>query len=109
MEDLSPIVQVGPNDIRFWLNVKPRSAKEGLGVDSAGEFRLKVHAPAIGGAANEACINFLARVLRIPRSSIEILKGDKSRKKLIRIRGGEDVACKLWSAAGLVLRQNSEK
>ena|SRR6266404_6336024 len=105
MKNTPFIVRVRDDAISFWLTVKPRSAREHFGVDSSGEFRLQVHAPAVGGAANEACIGYLARLLRISRSSIEIVMGDKSRKKLIRIRGGEEIARKLWSSAGVALNQ----
>lgn len=98
-ENLSSVV-VLRNDVRFWLNVKPRSAKEQFGLDAYGELRLQVHAPAADGKANEACICFLSRLLRVPRSSIEIVMGDKSRRKLISIGGGVEVAQKLRSAVG---------
>lgn len=109
MEEKPAFVLVRGNDLRFWLNVKPRSAKEELGLDEWGELRLRVHAPAAEGKANEACFDFLARLLRIPRSSIEIVMGDKSRRKLIRIRGGSEVAQKLKSEVGGaldIIRQN---
>jgi len=100
MEENPAYVLVRGNDIRFWLNVKPRSAKEQFGLDSHGELKLQVHAPAADAKANEACIDFLARLLRIPRSSIEIVMGDKSRRKLIRIRGGEEIAQRLKAEVG---------
>jgi uncharacterized protein (TIGR00251 family) len=109
MQDFSPLVFLRPNDVRFWLNVRPRCAKEHFALDSCGELKLQVHAPATDGKANEACIDYLARLLHISRSSIEIVMGDKSRKKLIRIRGGEEIARKLLSEAGLALNQASNK
>jgi len=105
MEDDLAIVLVQGNDVRFWLNVKPRSAKEQFGLDAYGELRLQVHAPAADGKANVACIDFLSRLLRVPRSSIEIVMGDKSRRKLFRIRGGVKVAEKLRSAVGRALTE----
>jgi uncharacterized protein (TIGR00251 family) len=105
MRDYSPIVVLRPNEIRFWLNVKPRRAQEHFALDSRGELELRVRAGASDGKANEACIDYLAGLLRISRSSIEILMGDKSRKKLIRIRGGEEIARKLLSEAGPALNQ----
>jgi uncharacterized protein (TIGR00251 family) len=87
-------------EVRFWLNVRPRAAKEQLGLDPYGELKLQVHAPAADGKANEACFDFLARLLRIPRSSIAIVTGDKSRRKLIRIRGGVEIAQKLKAEVG---------
>ncbi|MHB8654490.1 MAG: DUF167 domain-containing protein [Terriglobia bacterium] len=100
MEDNSSVVLVRDNDVRFWLNVKPRSSKEQLGLDAYGELRLHVHAPAADGKANEACIDFLARLLRVPRSNIGIVMGEKSRRKLIRILGGAEVAQTLQSKVG---------
>ena len=100
MEEHPAYVLVRGNDVRFWLNVRPRAAKEQFGLDSSGELKLQVHAPAAGGKANAACIEFLARLLRIPRTSIEIVMGDKSRRKLIRIRGGEEIAQKLKAEVG---------
>jgi len=44
-----------------------------------------------GAQANTACVEFFARLLRLPRSSIEIVAGERSRRKLIRIRGGEEI------------------
>jgi len=100
MEDNLPIVVMRGNDVRFWLNVKPRSAKEHFGLDAYGELRLQVHAPAAEGKANEACIDFLARLLRVPRSNIEIVIGNKSTRKLIRVLGGVEIAQKLKSKVG---------
>jgi uncharacterized protein len=93
-------IRVERESITFWLRVKPRSSRERLTVDSAGAPRLELHAAPADGQANEACVEFLARLLRVPRSSVGIVTGEKSRRKLIRIRGGEEIATKLKSALG---------
>ena len=100
MEENPAFVLVRGNEVRFWLNVRPRSAKEHFGLDANGELKLHVHASPNDGKANEACVEFLARLLRIPRSSIEIVMGDKSRRKLIRIRGGDEIAQRLRAEVG---------
>ena len=82
----------------FWLRVKPRSSLERLRIDSAGELRLELHAAPTEGQANAACIEFFARLLRLPQSSIEIVAGAKSRRKLIRVRGGKEIAKQLEKA-----------
>ena len=86
--------------VTFWLRVKPRSSRERLMLDSSGEPRLELHAPATEGRANQACIDFFARLLRVPRSNVIIVTGEKSRRKLIRIRGGEEIVKSLNSAVG---------
>jgi len=74
-------------NVSFWLKVKPRSARERLTLDSAGELRLEIHAAATEGRANDACVLFLARALRLPQACVVILSGRKSRRKLVRITG----------------------
>ena len=54
---------------------------------SSGELCLDVHAPPTEGQANEACILFLARALRLPQACVVILSGQKARRKLLRITG----------------------
>jgi len=71
--------------VSFWLKVKPRSARERLAYDSNGELRLELHAPPSEGEANQACVYFLARALRLPQSCVAIVSGQRSRRKLIRI------------------------
>ena len=71
----------------FWVRVKPRSGRERLELDTAGGFKLSVKAPPVAGAANEASIRYLARALRLPQASIEIISGAKSRRKLLRVTG----------------------
>jgi len=73
--------------VSFWLKVKPRSPRERLAYDPNGELRLELHAPPSEGEANQACVYFLARALRLPQSCVTIVSGQKSRRKLIRIRG----------------------
>jgi uncharacterized protein YggU (UPF0235/DUF167 family) len=41
----------------------------------------------VDGRANEACIDFLAKLLDIPRSSISIISGQSNRNKVVRIAG----------------------
>ena len=94
------IFRVERESVTFWLRVKPRSSRERLTVDSAGEPRLELQAAPTEGQANVACIEFLARVLRVTRSSVEIITGEKSRRKLIRVRGGAEIATRLRSALG---------
>jgi uncharacterized protein len=88
-------LKVQGSEVTFWLRVKPRSSRERLVLDSAGELRLELHAAPAEGQANKACVEFFARLLRLPRSSIEIVTGGKSRRKLIRIRGGGEIAKQL--------------
>ena len=75
------------NSVSFWVQVKPRSSRQGLELASPGELYLRIHAAPTEGQANEACVQFLARHLRLPQNSVSILAGSRSRRKLIRVTG----------------------
>ena len=75
------------NSVSFWVQVKPRSSRQGLQLASPGELYLRIHAAPTEGQANEACVQFLARHLRLPQNSVSILAGSRSRRKLIRVTG----------------------
>ena len=83
-----PEFRVEGENVSFWLRVKPRAARERLRVDAAGELRLELHAPATEGQANEACVLFFARALRLPCACVVILTGHRARRKLLRVTGG---------------------
>jgi uncharacterized protein (TIGR00251 family) len=83
----APEFQIERENVSFWLKVKPRATRERLGIDSSGELWLELHAPPTEGQANEACVRFFARALRLPQACVVILSGHKSRRKLIRITG----------------------
>ena len=51
-----------------------------------GAIKIKLTAPPVDGAANKMCIKFLAKYLKVPTSSIEIISGQSSRKKLMYIK-----------------------
>jgi uncharacterized protein len=52
-----------------------------------GALKVKVHAPALEGRANDELLDFLAGHLDLPRRAITLLRGDKSRQKIVRIDG----------------------
>jgi uncharacterized protein (TIGR00251 family) len=82
-----PEFKVERESVSFWLRVKPRAARERLTVDASGELRLELHAPPTDGRANEACIHFFARTLRLPQACVAIVSGQKARRKLLRVTG----------------------
>lgn len=94
--------KVERENVSFWLKVKPRSARERLTMDAAGELRLELHAAPVEGEANEACLRFFARSLHLPQACVVILAGGKARRKLIRITGrsAEETVAQIKMLAG---------
>ena len=52
-----------------------------------GAIKIKLCAPAVEGKANAALINFLAGRLKVPARTIVLVRGQKSRDKIVRIDG----------------------
>lgn len=70
---------------RLAVRVTPGAREESLTI-VAGKLAAKVRAKPADGAANEAVLAAVARVLGVPRSQVELLRGATSREKLLRIR-----------------------
>jgi len=67
------------------LTVKPNARHASVEKIAEAEFRVAVRAPAQEGAANRAVIEALAAFLDVPKSTIRIVRGQTSRKKLVEI------------------------
>jgi len=69
------------------IKVIPRSSQNKvMGVEN-GALKLKLSAPPVEGAANEAVVDFFSKWLGRPKNSIELMKGQQSRNKLVRMTG----------------------
>ena len=69
------------------LRVQPRARIERLEGLRDGHVRLRLTAPPVEGAANAACIAFLAKTLGISRAQLRLQAGVKTRDKLVHITG----------------------
>jgi hypothetical protein len=69
------------------FHVHPNAKVDQIVGERAGVIRIKLRAPALEGKANAALLNFLAAELKIPKRTIALERGRRSRDKLIRIEG----------------------
>jgi len=76
-----------PDGATFAIKVHPRARKNAITGELGGALKLSLTAPPVEGRANEACIEFLANLLKVPRSSVTIASGQSSRRKVIRVSG----------------------
>jgi len=67
------------------IRVQPRARFTEIIGEHAGALKLKIAAPPVDGKANEECRRFLARLLGVNARSIEIVMGESSRDKIVRI------------------------
>lgn len=73
--------------VTFTVRVHPRAKKNAVTGELDGVLKISLTAPPIDGRANEACIEFLAKTLKVSRSSVTIASGESSRNKVIRVAG----------------------
>jgi len=69
------------------VRVQPRASKDEIAGEMGGALRVRLQAPAVEDRANEALIEFLAQLLKTPKSAVRILSGERSRLKRVEIRG----------------------
>jgi uncharacterized protein len=67
--------------------VVPRAGKSSIAQPPDGSLQIHVAAPPVNGAANASLLRFLAGILDVPRTRIEIVSGASSRRKRIFITG----------------------
>jgi uncharacterized protein (TIGR00251 family) len=71
----------------FAIKVHPRAKKNAITGEIGDALKVALTAPPVEGKANQACINFFAKLLKVPRSSVTIAAGQTSRNKVIRVAG----------------------
>ena len=69
------------------LKVIPNAPRDEVAGWMGDALKVKVHAPALDGRANDALAAFLAGRLGLPRRAVTLVRGDKSRHKVVRIDG----------------------
>jgi uncharacterized protein len=69
------------------IRIQPRASKnESLRMEGGG-LKIRLTAPPVDGAANEALVKFLASELGVSKSQVEIVSGHTSREKIVRVNG----------------------
>jgi uncharacterized protein len=78
--------QEDSNGIILKVFIQPRSSKNMIAGQHGDALKIKLTAPPVDDAANKMCIQYLAKCLKIPKSSIEIISGHTSRTKRLLLR-----------------------
>jgi len=81
--------------VRLAVRLTPRAGRDrtdGVGADADGHpvLRIRLGAPPVDGAANDALIAFLAKALEIRKKDIVIQSGQKGRTKILEVSGDPD-------------------
>jgi uncharacterized protein (TIGR00251 family) len=76
-----------PEGATVALRVQPKAKRTGVQGEQASALKVAVTAPPEDGKANEAVVELLRDVLKVPRSRLEILSGHTNRNKVLLVRG----------------------
>jgi uncharacterized protein (TIGR00251 family) len=80
-------VRADSGGVLLSIKLQPRASANAIGEPLGGELRVKVTAPPVDSAANEALVRFLAETLNCPRRHVELVRGHTSRHKVIMLHG----------------------
>lgn len=80
-------VKKGERGLNFWIWVQPRASRDEVCGLSCGALRVRVSAPAVEGKANKALVEFLSSLLGVSKTQIQIISGEKGRRKLVQVKG----------------------
>jgi uncharacterized protein (TIGR00251 family) len=87
MDLLQSVLRDVGHDCLVSIRVTPRaSASEITGVVE-GRLRIRLQAPPVDGAANQALMEFLAKICAVPKTHVRVERGDTGREKTLRILG----------------------
>ncbi len=69
------------------MRVQPRASRDALAGERAGALVVRLTAPPVEGAANEALARFLGKALGVPPSAVRIVAGATGRNKVVTVAG----------------------
>jgi uncharacterized protein (TIGR00251 family) len=84
---MAPYLRQRPDGVCISLKVQPRASRNEIAGPIGKELKIKVTAPPVDSAANEAVLELLAEILGCSRNQLELTRGATSRHKQIFVRG----------------------
>lgn len=83
---VTPWLQItGKGDLQITVHVQPGAKTTSCAGIHGDALKIRLHAPPVDGKANQALIAWLAKTLGCPQSTIELIRGQTSRRKTLSI------------------------
>ena len=82
-----PFCAANPEGVVLTLHIQPRASRNEVCGIKDGALKVRLTSPPVEGAANRLCREYLAEIFKVPKSSVEIISGETSRHKRVRISG----------------------
>jgi uncharacterized protein len=76
-----------PLGATFSIRVQPRAARPAITGTMGDVLKISLSAPPLDGRANAEVVDFFAEILAVPRASVQVVSGERSRNKTVRIAG----------------------
>jgi len=91
------------NGLLLKVKAQPGASRSEIVGEYDGGLKIRLAAPPVDGKANAACVTFLAETLGLPKNAVELVKGETSTIKILRIQGIEKstLLCKLSDNNGV--------
>ena len=83
----SPIQLTASGSVRISIYVQPRASRTEVVGLHGDAVKLRIAAPPVDGEANDEVVRFLAKTLGVPASSVSVVSGSSSRRKIIEVSG----------------------
>lgn len=95
-----PFLEAVPEGTRLRIKVQPRASRTEIGEPAGDLLKVRVTAPPVDHAANEAVLELLADSLGVRRGAVQLVRGQSSRQKLVLVTGltPDEVLARLTSA-----------
>ncbi len=90
--------------MRFDVRVQPRATRSEIVGEYGDALKVRLSAPPVDGAANEALVDFLAKELGVARRDVRIVSGASSRAKTVEVAGAVESAIHDLADRGRVSR-----
>lgn len=82
---MPPYLESSPEGLRLRLKVQPRASKNDLAGVVGDELKVRVTAPPVDAAANQAVLDLLAQLLGCRRGAVQLLRGQTARHKVVLV------------------------
>jgi uncharacterized protein (TIGR00251 family) len=81
------VIEATSDGVLITVRVIPRAARSGLAGTRGDALLVRLQAPPVEGAANEALVEVLAGALQVPKRAVTIVAGGRSRQKRVKVVG----------------------
>lgn len=81
-----PCLRAGGEGTELSVHIQPGASRSEITGLHGEALKVRIRARAVEGAANEALLNFIAQSLGVPRRKVKILRGEKSRRKVLEVQ-----------------------